>query len=253
MKSNHTSHGLVLAAALLLPTLEGCASEEVTDSVADADAEQTPQPLPYLLWGGGAPLMRWVHAGPYITICITGNAVGNLAQRQNEIRAAFNLWIAGIQQASTVALTIAPQFSCAESHWSVRYWAAQDAGNPQWPAISGGGNTEIFPTGDHRPHVLLHEFGHLFGLADTYDEMASATAGMIVCPGQPDSVMCEISQSTVLMADDIAGVRDVYCRMYPQFCKPLASPGTPTGSAKPTRPSGGIGIGGVTRNDGSGR
>jgi hypothetical protein len=52
--------------------------------------------------------------------------------------------------------------------------------------------------------VVLHEFGHAFGLLDTYEGRGGTCK-----PNQPDSVMC-FAKYPELMPDDIDGVRAVY-------------------------------------------
>src|SRR5436309_785422 len=54
--------------------------------------------------------------------------------------------------------------------------------------------------------ILLHEFGHAFGLSDTYVE------GVWTCAAdQPEAVMCH-NATPALRADDIRGVRYEYCK-----------------------------------------
>ena len=76
----------------------------------------------------------------------------------------------------------------------------------------------VFPFGWRGPHIVmyegtdgwrttLHEFGHAFGLDDTYIE------GVWTCkPGQPNSVMCNTAEE--LLADDVRGIRFRYCSSY---------------------------------------
>lgn len=52
--------------------------------------------------------------------------------------------------------------------------------------------------------VTLHEFGHAFGLGDTYEGRGGSCQAR-----QPDSVMCRAKYET-LKKDDIDGVRAVY-------------------------------------------
>lgn len=61
--------------------------------------------------------------------------------------------------------------------------------------------------------VILHEFGHAFGLGDVYIE------GVWRCKdGQyKDSVMCK-NNSNYLSADDIRGIRYMYCSVHTGYC-----------------------------------
>lgn len=54
---------------------------------------------------------------------------------------------------------------------------------------------------------LFHEFGHGFGLGDTYNPRV----GSGCVSGQPDSVMCS-ARSRTLMQDDIAGITALFCQ-----------------------------------------
>jgi hypothetical protein len=66
-------------------------------------------------------------------------------------------------------------------------------------------NTDV---SDKNFRVTLHEFGHAFGLRDTY-----STSEFNTClPGQPDSVMCNTEDHDELQPDDIEGIREVYKR-----------------------------------------
>ncbi len=58
--------------------------------------------------------------------------------------------------------------------------------------------------------VVFHEFGHALGLADTYQSGQSGNCQ----PGQPQSLMCNISFSE-LQPDDIEGIVHVYNASYP--------------------------------------
>ncbi len=55
--------------------------------------------------------------------------------------------------------------------------------------------------------VTLHEFGHAFGLLDTYNGRGGSCQ-----TGQPDSVMCRARYDD-LMPDDVAGIQDMYQRV----------------------------------------
>jgi hypothetical protein len=61
--------------------------------------------------------------------------------------------------------------------------------------------------------VVLHEFGHAFGLGDVYIE------GVWSCKEEQykDSVMCKNS-SNYLSADDIRGIRYMYCSVHSGYC-----------------------------------
>lgn len=80
------------------------------------------------------------------------------------------------------------------------------------------GQTQVGPPivvtlGESEPnfrHLTLHEFGHVFGLNDTYNG-----AGGCV-PNQPSSVMCQDAAFTVLQTDDVRGARQAFREGVPQ-------------------------------------
>lgn len=59
-------------------------------------------------------------------------------------------------------------------------------------------------------NVVLHEFGHAFGLGDTYQNGQSGNCR----PGQPQAVMCNTSFDH-LQPDDLAGMKAVFKMVYP--------------------------------------
>lgn len=71
-----------------------------------------------------------------------------------------------------------------------------------------------------RPHVVigerdstpfrttLHEFGHAFGMDDTYRNACGQTGSP-----HPNAVMCSLSYDS-LQSDDIAGIRDIYHKIF---------------------------------------
>jgi len=61
--------------------------------------------------------------------------------------------------------------------------------------------------------VTLHEFGHAFGLLDTYN----GTGGSCQT-GQPASVMC-YAKYDELLDDDIAGIQSIYRTLFPSTSK----------------------------------
>ena len=65
---------------------------------------------------------------------------------------------------------------------------------------------QLFPKSDNA--TVLHEFGHAFGLGDTYHENKCMF-------GQPESIMCNrIGTIVSLQQDDIAGIRNKFCSIY---------------------------------------
>jgi hypothetical protein len=85
----------------------------------------------------------------------------------------------------------------------------------RWPAVQTTVDKPVIflNTGisvkDYR--TILHEFGHAFGLADTYDLSHIGSC----LPGQPFSVMCTSEQYDDLQAYDIGAIREVYKKTFP--------------------------------------
>jgi hypothetical protein len=64
--------------------------------------------------------------------------------------------------------------------------------------------------------LMVHEFGHGFGLLDTYYYRTSGRCK----PGQPLSVMCT-NYMTELRRDDVAGINAMYDLVYPVGSTPI--------------------------------
>lgn len=56
--------------------------------------------------------------------------------------------------------------------------------------------------------IILHEWGHVFGLADTYKPDPGLSGDCY--EGQPNSIMCSAAHFSTLQSDDIEGIRNVY-------------------------------------------
>jgi hypothetical protein len=203
-------------ALLLLQLLVACAAEPARQYEADLQMQ------PFVLLPS-SNLLEYAKPGSTLRVCIAGDEVtaDNVGRHISDVRWAIGSWLSAAEQISNAEL-ISPddiQFivgnaegTCeGDSELKVRFWLT----NPDFPgvpAMSGADRLEVWPGGDD-PHVILHEIGHHFGLDDTYD----GAGGCL--PGQPDSVMCEMSRSTTLMDDDVAGVQAAFCRRYPDDCK----------------------------------
>lgn len=208
---------MAATALLLFQVLTACAAE----TASEYDAELQMQPF-ILLPGSG--VLEYVKEGSTFRVCIAGDEVSaaNVDRHINDVRWAIRSWLRAAAQASNAQLISSRDIPfivggadglCeGDSELKVRFWLQTNPAFPDKVAMAGGDRLEVWPGGDD-PHVILHEIGHHFGLNDTYDGRGGCQ------PGQPDSVMCEMSRSTTLMDDDIAGVQAAFCRRYPEDCR----------------------------------
>ena len=67
--------------------------------------------------------------------------------------------------------------------------------------------------------VILHEFGHAFGLGDTYEEGGTFPCHMELGMFAPSStsVMCNANFDSP-QTDDIAGIQHLFCKTFPGDC-----------------------------------
>jgi FG-GAP-like repeat len=63
-------------------------------------------------------------------------------------------------------------------------------------------------------HTVTHEFGHLFGLGDTY---VDTEEGSECLPGQTGQIMCSSASDTPMHEDEQA-IQEVYCINFPDKC-----------------------------------
>lgn len=147
---------------------------------------------------------------PVLRICLAQNATrwGPDAKR------ALLAWVAAAQEATTLPLTRRVEIETAGASG-----ACVGRTHVSINLITDEGRAHAYPL--ERPAIyvfqnstsqtLLHEFGHAFGLGDTYVE------GVWNCkPGQPIAVMCH-SQFDELQDDDRRGIQSITKRLYRQL------------------------------------
>ncbi len=195
------SAGVLLAG---LPIAMGCAdlSGEPGDDLGRAT--QAFQSLDAL----SSYLTAHVQRGSTIRMCVTGTGVtsANRASHEADIREAVSEWVSAMAPVSKVALISgdAVTFTCNTPDYTVEYFDQAGRANATYQRI------HMFRSDGYE--TLLHEFGHAFGLADTYIEDVWSCEG-----DQPDSLMC--SGRGTLQPDDILGIQEVYCTVFNTDCK----------------------------------
>jgi hypothetical protein len=148
-----------------------------------------------------------------LRVCVTRHtgATMSLATLQNHIRVAVAAWVDAAQPASTVRLFRNVEFGCPRWDnvplWDVSVDLYRDAGQTQpGPPIV----VTLGESSQNFRYLTLHEFGHVFGLNDTYKEEGGCL------PNQPSSVMCGDVRHTVLQTDDVLGARQAFRERVPQ-------------------------------------
>jgi len=146
-----------------------------------------------------------------IRICL--NDSSNSAARKELLKTSVLKWIEPMRAISTVELTRKVEVVAYNSAGcDVRV----NIGNYS-PAYANLGTTptvHLNTTGWFGSStVTLHEFGHAFGLLDTY-----AGTGGSCQTGQPASVMC-YAKYDELLEDDIKGIQSVYRTVFPSTSK----------------------------------
>lgn len=157
----------------------------------------------YLRAGSAAAGLTRLINKPTVRICYTD--ASNSAQHRDDVEFAVLSWIEPLRSLTTDELATSVELTadgdCDASVMIGNYSVA-------YTEIGTHPVVHLSYTGWYGSRtVTLHEFGHAFGLLDTYMGRGGACQR-----GQPDSVMCWASYTT-LQPDDVAGVRDVYQRV----------------------------------------
>lgn len=144
---------------------------------------------------------------PIIRICYSDST--HSTQHRDDVAYAIFEWIKPLRELTTARLAEKVEFVSANSagcHATVTIGNY----NPARTYMSSRPRVYINYSGWYGSKtVTLHEFGHAFGLLDTY-----VGSGGSCQSGQPDSVMCRASYET-LQEDDISGIKKVFERTQP--------------------------------------
>jgi hypothetical protein len=209
----------VIATSLLV----GCAGEldsrPLEQEGSDVQIESHEQKL---IAVPGWSFMYQAATSRSVRVCVNlraGVAAARLTTHQNNITPAVQAWVQAAQAVSTPTLTTTTNFTCTNPDIRVEVYATTARGtqpaDTTVPAIYWGREYTWWPTGgnpyirlfdDSTANTVLHEFGHAFGLGDTYVE--GGTGCKLY---QPNSLMCAPGTFTALQPDDINGAHEAFC------------------------------------------
>ena len=154
-----------------------------------------------------------------ITVCLKEPVP---ATREQDIQSAIVAWTAPLRELTdkpifkTVRLKSVSDAECSSTGaWDILL-------NPNYTSrshfIVGKKLMQISTSDTYQ--IVLHEFGHAFGLADTYNDQIFGACQQ----GQPRSVMCgskfgvwyfrNIGGIETLLPDDIRGIKAAFCKLY---------------------------------------
>jgi hypothetical protein len=180
--------------ALALGVLAGCGRVEPTSESSTK----------YRVAGPSSAGLTWKVHGEKIRICYSGPASGDT--HREEVVDAVHKWMRPIAEIADEPVTTDVQIVAANAACEVRVYVGNYA--PAQTQMGSKPTVYLNYSGWYGSQtVTLHEFGHAFGLLDTY-----VGRGGTCQTGQPDSVMCRASYPD-LVADDIAGIQDMYRRV----------------------------------------
>jgi hypothetical protein len=211
------STGLTVGSiALLLPlALSAVGIGSCMDVPADGRVELSTAEFK-VGYAGPLPRIQKTLSGNTVRVYLRGSDVtaSNRSAKETTIRQAIMAWVDAIRPAAKSALIQSTDVVFdSGTNYDVDVNGAGEAGRamtnpgtettPAWMVLYTGNPYEI----------VLHEFGHVFQLGDTYVE------GVWTCQlGEPDSVMCNNGTTyNTLQPDDIAGIRTVFRLAYPDL------------------------------------
>lgn len=188
---------LCIFVSLIVTALSSCGAPDDSNTGSYSD-------LDYLIGSTGVAGLTRKVAQPVIRICYSDPS-NNERHKLDTIDSVMQ-WVDALRDVANVALAekvelVSPNAPC-DARMTVGNIARAYTRMGSTPAVyinySGWFGSQT---------VTLHEFGHAFGLLDTY-----AGNGGSCRTGQPNSVMCRANYPK-LQADDIAGVRAVYAAL----------------------------------------
>lgn len=189
--------------------LAGCMAEmpsgEIEGAGVEGDVGVNSQAYKVAPWGDSRWNLYTFVAERAIRVCPireAGTTLSDEALRWNILFAVFD-WINSVQSSSTVPLFVNPVFDCQDLDGVPLYDIAVILHPGNGRAWNHGTHIDLYEAEPRLYETLLHEFGHSFGMDDTYVESGGCQ------PNQPPSVMCNAT-FTSLQTDDLRGARQAF-------------------------------------------
>jgi hypothetical protein len=222
---NHRANTIVRAAlqqgtkaALAATLLTACsAAPDLAESDSDPAVDSVGQE--FIGWDNAQTyLVTRINQGSTVRICLTGGQVTTATRPalQTTIRTELMKWVTAAQVEATHTLMSSSGvvFTCSSPDVNINWSSAMAnnscaLGTPGCTRANAGfGYMNLF--NGNTAQTVLHEFGHVFGIGDTY----SATGPCV--PGQPNSVMCGFNGiPTELMPDDTEAIQQIFAIAFP--------------------------------------
>jgi hypothetical protein len=197
---------VIFAVAMALSS--SCTDASVDDSSVDVGLEQQQQAFKL---GSGSAFTRIANftSGHQLKIYLYGGDVtaSNRASKEALIRSAAMKWVDAVRPVAKTALIESSDIVFTSTSYDLDLnWQ----GYPGRAEANGVIGWMVLYQGDGLT-TALHEFGHVFGIEDTYIE-----GGPGCQSGEPHSVMCDCNY-TDLQPDDITAIRESFRTKYPDL------------------------------------
>jgi hypothetical protein len=187
------------------------------EATSDQEVERGSSEKFKLSWAAPLPRIMKFLSGNTMRIYLHGTDVTeeNRASKEAILTSALMAWVEAVRPvAKSMLITssdIVYDYIGAEPYDIDINWVGDDGRAMANPGLQGAAWMLLYQNDPFE--VALHEFGHVFEIADTYIE------GVWTCqPGEPHSVMCDNGTAfSTLQPDDILGIRTVFRMAYPDL------------------------------------